>query len=337
MKSIPIILCAHQRSGTGALESAFENTKKVENYGEVFYPPRGTKMKASNYFFWINEIEPKYKLKRSMSGAEAECLLDDYLRYLDSLTNRPYFLLDIKYNSFHHIETEWHDFAQPPFLLRYAMRKKLPIIHMIRSNLFLQYFSNTYAQTTGEWHREKESQRQEVSININIHHCYEAIRRAQLNTMLFRSYLDNYVHKAELIYEWTFRDNKITERESRHLYLIISQPWVRELETKKKKTNVTPSKVIINKKELQDRFRGSPYEWMISILDGTSIIKSKQKIPQSYDFDQKEQLIDTLRNELTETSDALSLLYQIRIWIFTRPLRAARNICTKFWMLVRQK
>ena len=139
----PIIFLAQQRSGTTALQKAFESTKQIRSFGEVFQTQESSLEQESNFFYFKAKQPPNYIIP---TDENVRLYLLAYLSYLNDLSDRPFYILDIKYNSWYNFVSAWQNNFERPFQLRILMELGSPIIHIVRRNLLLQALSMEYAR-----------------------------------------------------------------------------------------------------------------------------------------------------------------------------------------------
>jgi LPS sulfotransferase NodH len=264
MKKRLIVVCGQQRSGTTALDRAFAKTGLVTDFSEVFHTKPAEKEKESNYFYFIenienNSVENNSELFKTTGMQRA--LARNYLRYLENLSAADYYLIDVKYNSWHYFNSSQHN----SLFMEMLQEMKVPIINIVRLNLFQQYFSLIYAVASGKWHYREGAAAAEISnkLVINPIECEDSMRRSKQTIALFRGLLEGYGKSIELVYEDMFDGCNISSKYLHKINQIIGLD-IQSLTAPFQKTPVNISENIANKKELLQHFAGTEYESMVS-------------------------------------------------------------------------
>jgi hypothetical protein len=130
------ILLARQRTGTNALRSVLETHPDIGCFDEVFKIEDRTSpdplIRASNYFTFL-ERYCAGDITRSFPDRHAE-LFDDYLAYLRDLLPKRHLVVDVKYNSTHHITGVWRGMGEPT-LFDLIKARNLAVLQLTRRNL----------------------------------------------------------------------------------------------------------------------------------------------------------------------------------------------------------
>lgn len=262
--STPIIICGQQRSGTTALQSALSRVDGVRNFGEIFqFHQPLIEEAAHNFYYYVNHVRGGWVAITSTEQAEVE--LSKYLKYLDSLTEGHSYIADIKYNLWHHFSPGWLNAFGRPFILEYFMRLKVPIIHVVRKNLFRQYVSLEFAARTRRWHYGNEgAEAPEIPpFDINAQDLAEYFEMVESNERLFRKRLEKYPHTVELKYEDLFEGRQIQERAQRELRRILPGWILQQAESEFVKPGIDPVAWVRNAEAVIDAFRESRFGVMV--------------------------------------------------------------------------
>lgn len=130
------ILLARQRTGTNALRSVLETHAELGCFDEVFKLEDRTSedplKQASNYFTFL-ERYCAGDITRAFPDRHAQ-IFDDYLAYLRGLSAKRLLLVDVKYNSTHHITGVWRGLGEPT-LFDLMKRRGLAVLQLTRRNL----------------------------------------------------------------------------------------------------------------------------------------------------------------------------------------------------------
>lgn len=163
------ILLAAERSGTHYLRSMLEKIPSVVAPGEVCNTASGDIRTSSTSFlrFRANAAIADQKFFYPTLEIQTE-LVDNYLQYVRaSHLNKRYVVLDIKYSHIHNFNSFWWDIVSPPFLLNYAIRKRLRVIHLLRYKPFRTVISGIYARKSGVWRTTNKQYIPSMKITID--------------------------------------------------------------------------------------------------------------------------------------------------------------------------
>jgi hypothetical protein len=129
------VLLARQRSGTNALLSILATHAEIFCFDEVFRRDELIRpdpvQRRGNYFAFLEEYG-RDDITRIFPDRH-EQLLDDYLAHLRRLTDKRLIVIDVKYNSTHHISGMWRPMAEPS-LFRFLTARGVAVLHLTRRN-----------------------------------------------------------------------------------------------------------------------------------------------------------------------------------------------------------
>jgi hypothetical protein len=147
------ILLATQRSGTHLLKAALDTHPRIAApFGEVFdADDEYSKLNFFRYMLERAQTDPKCVLPHQRLN-----LFEEYLKVVPAICGKPHVVLDIKYNSIHHVHTVWQTNVQSPPLFEFIHENKIPVIHLLRKNLLKTVISNMRAKELQQYHRINE-------------------------------------------------------------------------------------------------------------------------------------------------------------------------------------
>jgi len=147
------VLLARQRSGTNALRSVLDTHRDICCFDEVFKiedrqsPEPLTR--ASNYFTFL-EHYCAGDITRAFPDRHRE-VFTDYLAYLRRLTPKRHIVVDVKYNSTHHISDVWRSIGSPT-LFDLIKASGVGVIQLTRWNLLRCLVSTMKGQSSGRYY-----------------------------------------------------------------------------------------------------------------------------------------------------------------------------------------
>jgi LPS sulfotransferase NodH len=200
----PIVILGQQRSGTTAFQRTLQTSKSIRNFGEVFQTSEKALAQPANFFHFKEKHPPNYTLP---TGPAVREYFEKYLAYLTDMSDRNFFLIDIKYNSWFQFTPAWHHCIDEPFQLRLVKDLKIPILHVVRENGFLQALSLEYAMAVDHWHTRKNEDAKTIELRVDPKRLLRTMIRSKATTELFMGYLRGYPLRAQLVYEKMFSDS----------------------------------------------------------------------------------------------------------------------------------
>ncbi|NBB80552.1 MAG: hypothetical protein GVY36_14100 [Verrucomicrobia bacterium] len=260
----PIIICGQQRSGTTALQSALAHVDGVRNLGEVFqFHGPLVENAAHNFYYYVNNVRGGWTALTSAEEAESE--LEKFLHYLETLVAGSHFVIDIKYNLWHHFSPGWFNIYGRPFMLEYFKKRGFPIIHVERKNLFRQFVSHEFASRARKWHYHEESSEipKIPAFDLNIEELSEYFEMVDGNQALFRKRLKNYPKAVHLTYEDLFDGRALRPESERKLRRVLPGWILAEAESRFIKPAVDPVRWVKNGEAVIDAFRQTRFGVMV--------------------------------------------------------------------------
>jgi len=262
-KSKSIILCARQRSGTNLLRKAIETTEQCTNYAEIFND-NYFKIKEHSFFnYKLNLLKKDVNLSFPSAKNQYK-IFNEYFNFLQMESKLPFHIIDIKYNSWHHFNSVWHSIPEMPQLLKWVVKREIPIIHIIRKNLLHQYISTTLAKQTGKYHfKSSGNELQNAVIKINTEHCKKSMRIIDEEGKKFRNWLNNYPNYYSINYKEIVSENKFSNKINDLIKQVTKGEIVDLGEPPLKKVIKNPFEHIENKEELIKSLKGTAFEVFI--------------------------------------------------------------------------
>lgn len=269
-KPQPIILLAYQRSGTTVLQRTMGTSPLVHNYGEVFLGPKPADKVKEYYDDWNLYAKANFFNFKEKAVAEnpalllpnpenQEVLFHLFFNRLAESTAKKYFIVDVKYHSWHHLNIFFQEIFHPPFLLRMLLKEQVKFIHLIRENVFEQYVSWVYSKATRKWHYKRKESLRKQKITIDVKDCEERMQLSLDSTRMFDKWLSG-APCLTLYYEDLFEEGRFSPEVlaniERHIGEKLDLPDAPVL--KKVISNV--GDVVENLEEVMDYFEDTPFE-----------------------------------------------------------------------------
>lgn len=265
------ILLAAARSGTQVLGLAAAKSFGARWLKEVFHEDVADPAvdlasepdiaKKSSFFNFRHQRLREANELSYPSEANQRALFVEYLNYLVDRFGQTALLMDIKYNSWHHLNAYWSYFFDPPGLVKLVREYKIPVVHLVRENSFAQYCSVELATKTGIWYSAVPIE-QSASLHIDVRHCEYRLHMIEKTTEMFKRWFDG--HRVyDLSYESMIGSDGFSPKAREIFVNIFGREPRSPLEPEHKKVSPPLHTVIANSDAVRRHFRGSKYSDMI--------------------------------------------------------------------------
>jgi len=217
--------------------------------------------KRLNFFHFRLDLLKKAPQLSLPSTRNQSLMFNRYLEYLASFQDADRYLLDVKYTSWHHLDTYWRVFYQRPHLLTEVMQLRLPLVHLKRSNLFALYCSQKLAAQTGVWQASDDQTASERRLTVNITRCSAELDDLRATQRLFDRWLAGYpVHELE------YETHLAADGFSKHVEQTFAQVYgitpAEPLSTVHRKVTPPLREVVVNRDEVLAALRGTDFQDM---------------------------------------------------------------------------
>lgn len=200
-------LLARQRSGTHALRSILGTNPDIACFDEVFEiedrESTDPLKRASNYFTFL----PQYcagDVTRAFPDA-VDTLFDDYLAYLRPLAGKPHALLDVKYNSTHHITGTWRTITEPT-LFALVQARELAVLHLVRRNYLRSLLSHLKAWESKTYYKYDAAPQADARVTVYTDWALPEMERWRAEDELVAAAFEGYAHYLRVEYDDLFPD-----------------------------------------------------------------------------------------------------------------------------------
>jgi LPS sulfotransferase NodH len=205
------LLLAAERSGTHLLRSLLANARGVVAPGEICNATVPQNRNAPTSFF-------RFRKQSCLEDPELffptepvqRRLLDSFVDSLrSSYPGNALVVLDVKYAHVHNFNFFWWDPLEIPYLLQYAKRKPLKILHLVRNKVYRTAISGFYAHKTGVWRAKSEDQTKQIRISIDPSRLQSKAVLLARTIARFNSWLSRCPH-LQISYEALTEDRSAT-------------------------------------------------------------------------------------------------------------------------------
>ena len=209
-----LVITAFQRSGTTALGEQIGALPDFAYWGEVFHPDGfeageiAAKLRlrpAANWFRFVEDGLPADHRRGPQSEMAKRDAWARYTGRLSGLGSGRRAVIDIKYNSWHHLEPSWSPIGGRPFLMTLMEEQGAGFVHLVRANVLAQALSEVFAHESGLWHRRfgRSAGGEAFRCEADIQGLLARMRESRRGTDVIRRMLEELPH-IELVYEQAF-------------------------------------------------------------------------------------------------------------------------------------
>lgn len=163
-------MLARQRSGTNPLRSVLESHPDIFCTPEILHPepsPEAELEVETNYFEFLERHTAGAIKPVLTSWEEQGRIFVDYLRFLRCFSDKRYVLLDVKYNSTHHMDGPWREISAQPGLFRLIKQNHLHVLNLARRNYLRFYLSWMKANLTERWTIDSDATRSQEVVDAD--------------------------------------------------------------------------------------------------------------------------------------------------------------------------
>ncbi|MET0370220.1 MAG: hypothetical protein ABW039_02465 [Sphingobium sp.] len=214
-----IVISALQRSGTTALSHVLSSAPGVVRRGEIFHAAR---KRADHPDFARLHLDPDanfFTFRARLIGRNRALLhpsLDNQVTILDAyldhlLADAPQWtVIDIKYNSWHHLNGIYAAPGEEPALIAMLRKRGAAIIHMKRQNLLARWLSDLVAQARGRYHFDPGERPAAKRVTVDPARAIAAMEQAQRLMHMHNQWFRGFAATLDMDYEKTFDDSALT-------------------------------------------------------------------------------------------------------------------------------
>ena len=218
----PVFVIAMQRSGTNLLRKALAGDQGLFDLNEIFDPYH-----QQYWPFREKMIRNRPELSVPNSSNQLEIFESFLNHHLDQ--NRGQLIVDVKYNSTHHLNRVWHAPGSRPLLLDWLVEQQCPVIHLVRENILENYVSNVVAYESQSWIAGPAESDHPFSTRLSAPETLRKLRIFERQISIFRKWLAP-TNCLELTYEQLLGSgNQLAEDASQkirqHLGITGQQPF----------------------------------------------------------------------------------------------------------------
>jgi LPS sulfotransferase NodH len=265
------ILCAAPRSGTMALAEAVATAYQVASPPEIFFnidPEVGLEAlhqdpeDRGNFFLFRSRAAASRPELLFPTPAMRQTLWRLYLDHLADAYSNDGVLMDIKYNSWHHLDGYWRFPTEPPGLVQIVRESRIPVVHLVRRNLFALYCSLRRAELSNIWQKKNGDPSHPQTLAVDLGDCLRWMTDMRNMQEQFAGWFHGHpVHT--LTFETLFDQGRFAP----HVYDVFTEVFghspVRELSTGYTKVLPPLNRVVENADAVLDFFANTDFDDLV--------------------------------------------------------------------------
>jgi hypothetical protein len=165
-----IVMLARQRSGTNPLRDVLDSHPDLFCTPEVFHdrPSPDADLEVETNFFRFVEQHPKSRIGRAYSWAEQQEIFRDFLVFLREFTEKRFVVVDVKYNSTHHLNASWKFISAEPTIFPIIRSDFVRVLNLTRRNFLRYHLSQCKAERTQAWTAHANRGHRDDKIEVDI-------------------------------------------------------------------------------------------------------------------------------------------------------------------------
>jgi hypothetical protein len=280
-----VLLLGRQRSGTNPLRSVLDTHREIFSVPEVFndHPTPDWELEVETNYVNFLAKRVRGDLRAVLAVEDHRELFLDFLEYVRCFTDRSFIVIDVKYNSTHHVMKYWRFMTEQPFLFDLVKDERIRVLNLTRHNYLRYWLSEVKAQLTHRWEAFDERvvgnrpwyvakyagrpPVEDVKVHLDLAETLQTLELCRSENELVAASFAGYERYLELDYEDLFVEigAPVSEEALRRIsdWLEI-EPDFAERRPQYKKQSVLPlADTIENYDEIANALRGTLFEYCL--------------------------------------------------------------------------
>jgi tetratricopeptide (TPR) repeat protein len=263
----PIAACivlAAPRTGSTVLGHSVGDAWHADFLGEVFHDEPQDDFFSANFFRFrcdLLEAEPSLSVPTLNNQRK---IFHRYCEYLQSISPSGAVIMDLKYYSWHHLNSCFVLPHEPPTLIEFIRKAQWPVVHLVRENLFALHCSLHLSQKRGIWHKSvaAEPDHDHPTLVVDVETCRQEMEHLQSATTLFNGWFEGYGNLHHLTYERLFDGSRFSSAVEDAFAKIFREPAIKPLVPAMRKVTPPLKEVVENADEVLRGLAGTPFHSM---------------------------------------------------------------------------
>ena len=262
------VLLARQRSGTNALLSVLGTHPDIFCFDEVFrrddlIRPEEAQIRG-NYFNFLAQYAAGDPAKAFPDRHES--VLAAYVTHLRALAQRRHVVVDVKYNSTHHLSGVWRPLIGEPGMFGYLKARGAAVLHLTRRNYLRCLLSHLKAWESRRYYVFEGPAPPDVRVSVPATWALEEMERWQAEDALVARAFDEYAGYKQIEYADLFPDVSgalsKSALEDLRLWFGVSDAFTNRASLSKQ-SSLPLNETVENMDELVETLRGTTFEYCL--------------------------------------------------------------------------
>jgi hypothetical protein len=280
-----IVLLARQRSGTNPLRSVLDTHPEIFSVPEVFNDRPTPDWELEVETNYVNFLAKRVSgdLHAVLAAEDHRELFLDFLEYLRCFTDRRFIVVDVKYNSTHHVMKYWRFITEEPFLFTVMRNEKIRVLNLTRHNYLRYWLSEVKAHLTQRWEAFDERvvgnrpwylakyagrpDSADVKVHLDVAETLQTLELCRSENEVVAASFAGYDRYLQLDYEDLFREIGAPVSEEALVriaeWLGIEPAFAERRPQYKKQSVLALADTIENYDEVASALRDTPFEYCL--------------------------------------------------------------------------
>lgn len=247
--------------------SVLETHPDIFCFDEVFRLDEGPRQDAvqqrANYFNFLRGYAGG-DIARSFPDRH-EQVLTDYLAYLRGLVDVSRIVVDVKYNSTHHLSGVWRPIGEPT-LLAMLRAREVAVLHLTRRNYLRCLLSTMKAWESKQYYARNQQVMPDRSITLFADWALGQVAQWRDEDDLVARAFADYAHYKQVEYATLFPDGSGAlasgPLEDLRAWFDVAPAFTNRA-SYSKQSSLPLADAVINMEEVAKAFRGTPFEYCL--------------------------------------------------------------------------
>lgn len=267
------------------MRSVLDTHPKIFCVPEVFndHPTPDWELEVETNYVGFLAKRVKGDLRSVLTVQDHRDLFCDFLEYLRCFTDRRFVVIDVKYNSTHHVMKYWRFMTEPPFLFTLLRDEEVRVLNLTRHNYLRYWLSEVKAHLTQRWEAFDERvvgdrgwyltkyagrpDVEDVRVHLDVAETLETLELCRSENELVAASFAGYDRYMQLDYEDLFHEigGPVSEEALHRIshWLGIEPDFVERRPQYKKQSVLPLADSIENYDEIAGALRGTPFEYCL--------------------------------------------------------------------------
>jgi LPS sulfotransferase NodH len=263
-----IVMLARQRSGTNPLRDVLDSHPDLFCTPEVFHdrPSPDADLEVETNFFRFVEQHPKGRPSRAPDWDQQLEIFRDFLVFLREFTEKRFVVIDVKYNSTHHLNASWKFISAEPTMFPFIRSSHVRVLNLTRRNFLRYHLSQCKAELTQTWAARADRGHRDGRIEVDIPAMARSLELCRSENEVIDRSFENYGRYLNIDYAELFPvigepvSDDALGRMAEWLGVV---PTFENVPTYRKQAVLGLRETIKNYEEVEEALRGTAFDYCL--------------------------------------------------------------------------